>query len=102
MKPSEIELVGPGGERKRDSLAGTTRQIINEFEGEEFQAIHVISVLRKSENPQIKVRSDTALKSSVRQEIRKMIDRGSLEVIESPKVNGGTAVAGVYREIKKK
>lgn len=96
--PIEIQLVGPGG-IVRKTLTGKAREIMRGFDGEEFEALHVISVLRKSEAEWIKKRSDSAIQGAVRHEIRSLIENGKLEVVSQPVTGGGRKGAGIYKEV---
>lgn len=98
--PKDIPIRIPGGHLPQPTFASETRRIIGSFEGEQFQAIHVISELRATDIKHLKVRSDSALRSGVRKEIAKLIDNGRLRIIRPPNNNVGEKVAGIYQEVR--
>jgi hypothetical protein len=98
VNPEDIVIRGPGGKRPAKTFASETRRIIRSFEGKEFRAIHIISILRGTKIEHLKCRSDSALRAGVRKQLAKLIDRGLVEVIRQPKNGNGEKVAGIYKE----
>jgi hypothetical protein len=101
MKPSEVIYLAPGGREPPKGITQHAREIIRSFEKEEFRAIDVISVIRARANDEKNLmhRSDSALRSGVRKEIARLIERGELEVVQ-PHINtpGQARQSGIYKE----
>lgn len=100
MKPSEIQIVGPGGRPRDGGMCGRVRRIIESFDGEEFKAIHIVSVLRTSDDPLVKARGEDAISSTVRHELRRHVTSRALQVIEPPGYGrGNLRTPGIYKQV---